>query len=118
MSTCGRAAVGCVLVRDNRALSSGYNGAPSGYPHCEDDHDMRDGHCTRARHAEQNAICNAAYMGHATKGATAYVTHAPCWACASMLRNAGIVEIVYEHAYRIDPRIFNLGMTIRQLDES
>ncbi len=102
-STCDRAYVGAVLVREKRILTTGFNGSPAGLPHCdEEDHLMIDGHCVRTIHAEANAIIQAALHGVLTKGATCYVTHFPCLSCTKMLINAGIVRIVYENSYRID----------------
>lgn len=99
-STCPRAQVGCVLVRENRVLTTGFNGAPSSLEHCDDAGClMSDGHCIRALHAEQNAIIQAALHGISTKGAVAYVTHHPCVVCAKMLINAGIWRVVYLNDY-------------------
>jgi dCMP deaminase len=99
-STCDRAHVGAVLVRDRRILTTGYNGAPAGLPHCDDvGHLMIDGHCVRTLHAEQNAIIQAALHGVSIQGATAYVTHQPCLTCAKMLINSGIGRIVYAGNY-------------------
>jgi dCMP deaminase len=99
-STCDRAHVGAVLVRDRRILATGYNGAPAGLPHCDDvGHLMVDGHCVRTLHAEQNAIIQAALHGVGISGATAYVTHHPCLTCAKMLINAGITRVVYAGNY-------------------
>lgn len=102
-STCDRAHVGAVLVRDRRILATGYNGAPAGLPHCDDvGHLMVDGHCVRTLHAEQNAIIQAALHGVSIQGATAYVTHQPCLTCAKMLINAGIRRVVYAGNYPDD----------------
>ena len=99
-STCDRAHVGCVLVRDRRILTTGYNGAPAGLPHCDDvGHLIIDGHCVRTLHAEQNALIQAALHGVGTEGATAYVTHQPCLTCAKMLINAGVRRVVYAGNY-------------------
>ena len=99
-STCDRAHVGCALVRDRRILTTGYNGAPAGLPHCDDvGHLLVDGHCVRTLHAEQNALIQAALHGVGTEGATAYVTHQPCLTCAKMLINAGIRRVVYAGHY-------------------
>lgn len=102
-STCDRAFVGAVLVREKRILTTGFNGSPAGLEHCDDaGHLMIDGHCVRTTHAEANAIIQAALHGISTKGSTCYVTHFPCLGCTKMLINAGIVRIVYDNSYRID----------------
>jgi dCMP deaminase len=99
-STCDRAHVGAVLVRERRILTTGYNGAPAGLPHCDDvGHLMVDGHCVRTLHAEQNAIIQGALHGVSIQGATAYVTHQPCLTCAKMLINSGVTHIVYDGNY-------------------
>lgn len=100
MSTCPRASVGCVLVRDKRFLSSGHNGSASGQDHCTDVGClMVGGHCTRALHAEQNAIIQCALHGISTANSVAYVTHFPCAVCAKMLINAGVWRVVYLNDY-------------------
>jgi dCMP deaminase len=108
-TTCMRRAVGAVIVKEKRAIATGYNGAPRGIKHCED----RDG-CIRqnlgvpsgerhelcmALHAEQNAIIQAAAMGNAIEGGTIYITHQPCAICAKMIINAGIRRIVIREGY-------------------
>lgn len=94
-STCDRLHVGVVLVRDKRILTTGYNGSPSGMPHCDDvGHWMLGNHCIRTLHGEQNAIIQAALHGISLKGATAYITDHPCNICAKMLIQAGIVRVV------------------------
>lgn len=99
-STCPRAQVGCLLVRDNRILTTGFNGAPSGLDHCSDIGClMIDGHCARSVHAEQNAIVQAALHGVSTKGATCYATHFPCIVCTKLLINAGVERVVYMQEY-------------------
>ena len=102
-STCDRAFIGCVLVLEKRILTTGFNGSPSGQPHCDDaGHLMVEGHCVRTIHAETNAIIQAALHGVSTRGATCYVTHFPCINCAKVLVNAGIVRLVYSVDYRVD----------------
>lgn len=99
-STCPRARVGCVLVRDNHRLVSGYNGASRSLQHCTDVGCLMHGnHCVRACHAEQNALATAAKLGISIDGATCYCTHRPCTTCANMLINAGIVRVVYLNEY-------------------
>ncbi len=111
-STCDRAFVGCVLVRDKRILTTGYNGSPTGQAHCDEaGHLMVEGHCVRTIHAEMNAIIQAALHGVSTRGATCYVTHFPCIHCAKALINAGIVRLVYSIAYRVDENAWNFLQT-------
>ena len=102
-STCDRAMVGCVLVRDKRILTTGFNGSPAGQKHCDEiGHLIVEGHCVRTIHAETNAIIQAALHGVSTRDATCYVTHLPCINCTKALINAGIIRIVYGEAYRVD----------------
>ncbi len=99
-STCDRARVGAIIVKDRRILTTGYNGAPAGLPHCDDvGHLMVGGHCMRTLHAEQNAIIQGALHGVAVAGGTMYVTHQPCLTCAKMIINAGIERVVYAGEY-------------------
>jgi len=99
-STCDRAHVGAVIVRHRRMLTTGYNGAPAGLPHCDEiGHLFIDGHCVRTLHAEQNAIIQAALHGVSTQGGTVYVTHQPCLTCAKMIINAGVERVVYAGNY-------------------
>lgn len=103
-STCDRAKVGAVMVKDKHIISTGYNGSPAGLEHCDDvGHLMVDGHCVRTVHAEVNAIIQAAVFGLATKDAVCYVTHFPCLNCTKMLINARISKLIYLNAYRVDP---------------
>ena len=99
-STCPRAAVGAVIVRDKRILTTGYNGAPANLPHCtEVGCLMVNGHCVRTLHAEQNAIIQGALHGVDVSRSTIYVTHQPCLICAKMIINAGIERVVYAGSY-------------------
>lgn len=99
-STCTRAQVGAVIVKDKRILTTGYNGAPKGLPHClEVGCEMVGGHCVRALHAEQNAILQGALHGVSLEGGTIYTTHQPCHTCAKMIINSGLVRVVYAGLY-------------------
>ncbi len=94
-ATCPRMHCGCVLVRDKRILSSGYNGSIPGGEHCTDVGCwVVDNHCIRTIHAEMNAILQCSVHGVSTKGATAYVTNMPCTNCSKALIAAGIKEVV------------------------
>ncbi len=102
-STCDRALVGAVLVKEKHIIATGYNGSPKGLEHCDDiGHLIVEGHCVRTVHAEANAIIQAAVYGLATKDALCYVTHFPCLICTKMLINAGVKRIVYKNDYRVD----------------
>lgn len=107
-STCLRRQVGAVIVKDKRILATGYNGAPSGLKHCIEIGCLREKmkipsgerqELCRASHAEQNAIAHAAKHGITIDGATLYCWNYPCSACAKMIINAGIKEIVYRNDY-------------------
>jgi dCMP deaminase len=120
-STCDRAFVGCVLVRDKRILTAGFNGSPSGQEHCDEaGHLIVNGHCVRTIHAETNSIIQAALHGVSTRGATCYVTHFPCINCTKVLINAGIERIVYSEGYRIDENAMaflkKAGVELKQLE--
>ena len=110
-STCLRRQVGAVLVVDRRLLATGYNGAPSGVPHCAESGCLRQQMAVpsgerhelcRGLHAEQNAIIQAAKHGVRIAGATLYTTHHPCSMCAKMSINAGIERIVCREDYPDD----------------
>ena len=107
LSRCVSHQVATLIVRDNRIISSGINGTPSGYTNCDDvfkkgkpykknEHDeFSDVH---ELHSEENAILNAAKYGIALDGATAYCTLQPCFPCLQKLYVAGIRRIVYREA--------------------
>lgn len=98
--TCDRKQVGAVLVKDNRIVSTGYNGSFPGAEHCDNiGHLMEDGHCIRTIHGEINAICQAAQFGIPTKGCTLYCNTRPCLNCVKTIISAGIKEIIYEGSY-------------------
>lgn len=108
--TCDRARVGCILVKDNRVIATGYNGSPSGLPHCDDEgHLMKDGHCIRTVHAEENALLQCSRFGIASEGATAYVTHEPCLHCRRQLIQAGIKKVMYLNPYPNDYNKYFMG---------
>ena len=98
-STATRLQVGCVIVKDNRIISIGYNGMPSGWTNeCETDNNVTK---PEVLHAESNAICKLARSSENGTGATAFVTHQPCMDCAKLLYQSGITEVYYVHEYRL-----------------
>ena len=130
LSTAKRAQVGAIIVKDNRIISTGYNGMPSGWTNdCEtaetwnDVHHMRDKfiedgavmHSSphgntwsklktkpEVLHAESNAICKLARSSESGEDASAFVTHQPCLDCAKLLYQSGITHVYYVHPYRLD----------------
>ena len=101
-SACSRLNVGCVLVRDNRIVSAGYNGFLPGAPHHSR---VEDGHEQATVHAEQNAIADCARRGVSTDGCVCFVTHYPCLTCAKILSAAGVREIRFGADYRNSPLV-------------
>ena len=111
-STCTRAKVGAVIVRDRSILATGYNGSPAGMPHCTEvgcliyesktpTGDIEQ-NCFRTIHAEINAIAQAAKNGASIKDASIYITHTPCIHCLKVLVNTGIRSIFYEKPYKLE----------------
>lgn len=107
-STCLRRAVGAIIVKDKRILTTGYNGAPTGIKHCIETGCLREKlnvpsgerhELCRGIHAEQNAIIQAAFHGVSIKGATLFCTNQPCSICAKMIINAGIIKVYYRDGY-------------------
>jgi dCMP deaminase len=110
-STCLRAKVGAVIVRDKNILATGYNGSPAGLPHCLDvgcliyrtvtPNGETEENCFRTIHAEINAITQAAKNGAAIRGAHVYITHSPCIHCFKVLINTGVERVVFEKEYKL-----------------
>ena len=98
-SACERLQVGCLLVKDNRIISQGYNGFLPGCPH---ESIVRNNHEQATIHAEQNALADCAKRGVSCLDSTAYVTHYPCIICCRMLLASGIKEIKYIDDYKND----------------
>lgn len=98
-SPCKRLQVGCLLVRENRIISQGYNGYLPGCPHVSL---IRDNHEQAIIHAEQNAICDCAKRSVGTNQAEVYITHYPCIICTRLLLAAGISKIFYIEDYKND----------------
>jgi len=146
-STCCRLHVGAVLVKENRVISIGFNGTPSGQVHCEDyfkdlyEKNYKNEFATLADfmasrtfydlhgkfsidnelHAEQNAIAFAAKNGISTQAGTIYVTWSPCVHCAKVIVSAGIKKVFFRNLYdRSQEGIYFLqknGIECRQLTD-
>jgi dCMP deaminase len=121
-ATCDRLHVGCVIVKDNRNVATGYNGSISGHAHCDEVghleiEENKKKSCKRTIHAEMNALLQCAKYGISTDGATAYVTHYPCPDCMKALNQAGIITVYYKHYYehRYENN-FDEGMEVKSIE--
>ena len=122
-STCSRLHVGAVIAREGRVLTTGYNGAPAGMPHCDHTCDCTSyelmvasqvepithvhaancaavASCKVAVHAEANAVAFAARYPLSTEGADLFTTHTPCLSCAQLLINCGLKRVYYGMKFR------------------
>jgi len=129
-STAVRLQVGCVIVKDNRVISIGYNGMPSGWTNeCETQFMTGNGTADHVElitkpevlHAESNAIAKLARCSESGEGATAFITHQPCLDCAKLLYQSGIREVYYVHPYRLDDGLKFLkecNIPVEQLSDS
>ena len=125
LSSAVRAQVGSIIVKDNRIISIGYNGMPSGWDNeCEDtlvSYDERDAHNPldvrewtydsitkqytalktkpEVLHAEANAITKVAKSPESCEGAAIFCTHMPCIECAKLIHQCGITEVYYNNDY-------------------
>lgn len=116
-SYCRRRQVGALLVKDNMIISDGYNGTPSGFENtCEDENGITKPYVL---HAEANAITKVAKSGNNSKGATLYVTAAPCLECAKLIIQAGIRRVVYHDEYRLTDGVdllLRAGIEVEKVD--
>lgn len=112
-STCIKRQVGAVLVKDSHIISTGYNGAPSGFKHCSEETCVRKNlksgerpELCRGVHAEINCIIQAALHGTSIKGSTTlYSTTFPCMNCLKLLINSGINRLVYKEGYAMENKV-------------
>jgi dCMP deaminase len=111
LSSAKRLHVGAVVVKDDRIISIGYNGMPSGWDNnCEDEFVNEVGDLVlkskvEVLHAETNAIAKLAKSNESGLGATMFVTHAPCLDCAKLIYQSGIGSVLYRNSYRSDDGI-------------
>jgi dCMP deaminase len=107
LSSATRLQVGAIVVKDDRIISIGYNGMPTGWDNCCEDVVRQDEvgfQVTKTKaevlHAETNAIAKLAKSGESGLGATMFVTHAPCIDCAKLVYQSGIATVYYKNDYR------------------
>lgn len=98
-SYCERRKVGCLVVKNQRIISDGYNGTPSGFENiCEDENNVSKPYVL---HAEANAITKLARSHNNSDGSTLYITDSPCIECSKLIIQAGIKRVVYTRKYRL-----------------
>jgi dCMP deaminase len=124
-STARRLHVGAIVVKEDRIISIGYNGMPSGWDNnCEFDYTdpqtKQTSLVTRKEvlHAETNAIAKLAKSNESGMGATMFITHAPCLDCAKLIYQSGIGSVLYRNSYRSDDGISFLqkaGVTVEKI---
>jgi dCMP deaminase len=124
LSHARRLKVGAIVVKEDRIISIGYNGMPSGWDNnCEDEFLHEDGSTTlrtkpEVLHAETNAIAKLAKSNDSGNGATMFITHSPCIECAKLIYQSGIDHVVYMQKYRDDAGVEFLkrsGVTVEQV---
>jgi len=117
LSTANKLKVGCVITKDNRILSIGYNGTPSGWSNeCEENGKTK----PEVLHAEANALMKLCRSTESSDGAALYVTHYPCIDCAKLIYQAGIKEVYYINDYEASKGsgkefLFKAGVNVCQL---
>ena len=108
LSKAKRRKVGCLIVRDGQIISDGYNGTPAGFDNnCEF---VNEGFLDRAEnklqtkpevlHAESNALMKLAKSTNSSKDSTIYLTMSPCFDCAKLIIQAGVIRVVFSEKYR------------------
>jgi dCMP deaminase len=107
-----RLKVGAIIIKDDRIISIGYNGMPSGWDNnCEFEYKNPQTKITElvtrkeVLHAESNCLAKLAKSNESGMGATLFITHAPCIECAKLIYQSGINSIYYRNAYRSDDGI-------------
>jgi dCMP deaminase len=124
LSSARRLHVGAIVVKDDRIISIGYNGMPSGWDNnCEDVVQHSDDTVTlkskpEVLHAETNAIAKLAKSTESGDGAVLFVTHSPCLDCAKLIFQSGIRSVFYRNSYRSTDGVQFLeksGVTVEQM---
>ena len=126
LSSARRLHVGAIVVKDDRIISIGYNGMPSGWDNdCEYEITQPVGRVNlvskpEVLHAETNAIAKLAKSNESGMGATMFITHAPCLDCAKLIFQSGIGSVLYRNTYRDTSGITFLeksGITVKQIEK-
>jgi dCMP deaminase len=105
LSSAKRLNVGAIVVKDERIISIGYNGMPTGWDNCCE-HEVLEDNVVYIRskpevlHAEANAITKLAKSNESGDGASIFITHSPCIECAKLIYQTGIATVYYKNNYR------------------
>ena len=106
LSSAKRLQVGAIVVKEDRIISIGYNGMPSGWTNeCEDYIQLSDDTIIAKTkpeviHAEANAIAKLAKSSESGDGSTMFLTHAPCIDCAKQMYAMGVESVYYRNSYK------------------
>ena len=106
LSSATRLQVGAIVVKDDRIISIGYNGMPTGWDNCCEEiiHDGGGSGVLKSKpevlHAESNAIAKLARSPESGEGASIFITHSPCIDCAKLIYQSGIATVYYKNDYR------------------
>jgi len=98
LSTAQRLQVGAIVVKDDRIISIGYNGMPTGWDNCCEDENNKSK--PEVLHAEANAVSKLARSPESAEGASIFITHSPCIDCAKLIYQSGIATVYYKTEYR------------------
>tara|TARA_E500000081_G_scaffold150123_1_gene178148 strand:- start:1103 stop:1540 length:438 start_codon:yes stop_codon:yes gene_type:complete len=123
LSTAKRLNVGAIVVKDDRIISIGYNGMPSGWDNdCEDVIALDDVGSPVLKskpevlHAESNAIAKLARSSESGEGASIFITHSPCIECAKLIYQSGISKVYYKSTYRSEEGVTFLNASGVQVE--
>ena len=118
LSYCKRRQVGAIIVKDRMIISDGYNGTPSGFENCCEDHEGLTN--WYVLHAEANAILKVARSTQSCEGASLYITMSPCKECSKLIHQSGIKRVVYQSGYKDTSGIdflLKAGVAVEQIEE-
>lgn len=118
LSYCKRKQVGAIIVHNRMIISDGYNGTPSGFENCCEDHEG----LTHwyVLHAEANAILKVANSTQSCQDATLYITMSPCKECSKLIHQSGIKRVVYKEGYKDTSGLEFLtkaGVAVEQIED-
>jgi len=108
-----RLKVGCIILKNTRIVSSGYNGTLPGH---SEETIIQDSHDINTIHGEQNALMNCCINGIETKDCEMFVSHFPCQVCTKLAIMAGIKKIYFVNDYRNEDNLFKEFIDIEKVN--